>query len=76
MKIGEFNITRRNSESLEISSPRTKGKCATAYIFGIIEGHINVVPFLHPTYMNGITTQAIKDAVEEFLEAEDEYRFS
>lgn len=64
----EFTVTRRNSETFEVFSYLTRGRCATVYMFDFAKGRKSIVPFLIPAYMQGITNEMISKAVDDFLE--------
>ncbi len=68
--IKDLTVTRLDSETLEVSSSLTRGRCATVYMFGFSNGRKTIVPFLIPSYMQGIGTTLISEAVDAFLERE------
>ena len=67
--VADLSVFRRDRETLEVSSGRTRGRCATVFQFGH-GGQLHVVPFLIPWYMQGITTGEILAATKAFLAGE------
>ena len=63
-----LTVHRENSETFCVSSPWTRGKCASVLVFN---NTLQVVPFLRDSHMQGITYQQIKDAVYAFIRKED-----
>ncbi len=68
--VTDLAVYRAGPDTLSVSSHLTRGRCATVYMFGIVPGHRQIVPFLIPSYMQGITTALIDQAVTLFLERE------
>lgn len=70
--ISDLNVRHRDSEDLlecyEVSSWLTRGHCATVYVSRSDPRRIHVSPFLIPSYMQGITTPLICEAVQAFRE--------
>ena len=67
--VTDLSVFRRDGETIEVSSGRTRGRCATVYQFGS-GGKLHVVPFLIPSYMQGITAGEILAAAQAFLAGE------
>lgn len=74
--IDDLLVIRINSETLEVSSGLTRGRCATVYMFDFNKGRKTIVPFLIPSYMQGIGTTLISKAVDAFLETEKDNKTS
>lgn len=70
--ISDLDVRHRDSEDLlecyEVSSGLTRGHCATVYVSRSDPRRIHVSPFLIPSYMQGITTTLICEAVQAFRE--------
>ena len=69
--IDDLLVARKSAEVFEVSSWITRGRCATVYKFAFSK-NFSVSPFLIKSYMGGITTELIVDAVEAFLAKEQE----
>lgn len=69
--IDDLLVARKSAEVFEVSSWITRGRCATVYKFAFGK-KFSVSPFLIKSYMGGITTELIVDAVEAFLAKEQE----
>jgi hypothetical protein len=67
--VSDLTVMRRDAEILEVSSSHTRGRCATVYKFSFSENY-SIQPFLIPSYMQGITTEMIRQAVHTFVERE------
>jgi hypothetical protein len=67
--IEDLTVTRRDAEVLEVSSWLTRGRCATVYKFSFSTNY-SVKPFLIRSYMQGISTALILDAVHAYVERE------
>lgn len=75
--IDDLSVYRSHSQSgyegdfLTVYSHLTSGRCAEVCRFaGSDNWHIR--PFLIPSYMQGITTELIREAVEKFVAAEQD----
>lgn len=54
---------------LKIFSHLTRGRCATVFFFKF-SSHPSIVPFLIPSYTQGVTVQLIREAVQRYLQRE------
>lgn len=66
---GDLAINRMDHQTLKVFSHLTRGRCATVYFFKF-NSHPSIVPFLIPSYMQGITVELIRAAVQQFLQRE------
>ncbi len=67
----DLAVYRRDHQTLEVFSHLTRGRCSTVFFFFFeFSSHPSIVPFLIPSYMQGITTELIRDAVQQFLQRE------
>ena len=67
--LDDLTVRRCDPETLEVASWLTRGRCATVFQFKSTR-QLHVLPFLIPSYMQGITTALIFEAVNGFLAAE------
>ncbi|NKA72548.1 hypothetical protein BL241_03575 [Ralstonia solanacearum] len=65
----DLAVYRRDPQTLEVFSHLTRGRCATV-IFVKFSSHPSILPFLIPSYMQGITVDLIREAVQHFLQRE------
>lgn len=66
---GDLAVYRRDPQALEVFSHLTRGRCATVFFFKF-SSHPSIVPFLIPSYMQGITVELILEAVQRYLQRE------
>ncbi|WP_137884753.1 hypothetical protein [Ralstonia sp. 3PA37C10] len=66
---GDLAVYRRDPQTLEVFSHLTRGRCATVFFFKF-SSHPSIVPFLIPSYMQGITVELIREAVQRYLQRE------
>jgi len=67
--IDDLFVYRRDAEILVVSSWLTRGCCATVYKFDFSDNY-NIVPYLIPSYMQGISDELMGEAVRRFIAKE------
>ncbi|MCK4120418.1 hypothetical protein ACI2UK_24390 [Ralstonia nicotianae] len=67
--IEDLRVSRWDASTLDVSSDLTGGVCATVF-FADNPPRPLIVPFLIPSYMQGITPELIGQAVQHFLQQE------
>jgi hypothetical protein len=70
--LDDLTVSRRDAETLKVSSWLTSGRCATVFKFSF-SSRYGVQPFLIPSYMQGITHALILAAVERFVAHEQNF---
>lgn len=65
----DLAVYRRDHRTLEVFSHLTRGRCSTVFFFEF-SSHPSIVPFLIPSYMQGITTELIREVGQQFLQRE------
>lgn len=70
--ISDLDVRLKESDDLldcyEVSSWLTRGHCASVYVSRSDPRRMHASPFLVPSYMQGITTMLICEAVTAFRE--------
>ncbi|MGC8213106.1 hypothetical protein [Ralstonia pseudosolanacearum] len=66
---GDLAVYRKSPQTLDVFSHLTRGRCATVFFFKF-SSHPSIVLFLIPSYMQGITVEIIREAVQQFLQRE------